>query len=157
MNQYFYSDGLRKLGPFSLEELKTKNISRNTMVWTHPMEKWLPAEQLPELQDLFETQPPHLTGPVPSRTTSHGYESRPPKSWLVESILVTFFCCIPFGIAGIVNAAKVETKFNAGDYEGARRSSEEAGKWTKIGFWLTLAGIVIYLLFLAFVIAVDQF
>ena len=32
----------------------------------------------------------------------------PPKNWLVESILVTLFCCLPLGIAGIINASKVE-------------------------------------------------
>lgn len=71
-------------------------------------------------------------------------KQKPPKTWLVESILVTLFCCLPFGIAGIVNAAKVESRFYAGDYEGANRASEQAGKWTKIGFWIGLAVIVIY-------------
>jgi hypothetical protein len=71
---------------------------------------------------------------------------RPPKTWLVESILVTFFCCLPFGIAGIVNAAKVESRFYAGDYEGALRSSREAKKWTTISFFVVLAGIVLYIL-----------
>ncbi len=28
----------------------------------------------------------------------------PPKNHLVEAILVTLFCCLPFGIVGIVNA-----------------------------------------------------
>ncbi|MES2882212.1 MAG: CD225/dispanin family protein, partial [Bacteroidota bacterium] len=37
-----------------------------------------------------------------------------PKNWLVESILVTIFCCLPFGIVGIVNAAQVNSKFAAG-------------------------------------------
>jgi|LakMenEpi03Aug12_release.lakeMendotaPanAssembly.Ray.scaffolds.fasta_scaffold595458_2 hypothetical protein len=69
---------------------------------------------------------------------------KPPKSWLVESILVTLFCCLPFGIAGIVNASKVESRFYAGDIDGSNRSSEEAAKWTKIGFWVGIAGIVIY-------------
>lgn len=59
-----------------------------------------------------------------------------PKNWLAESILVTLFCCLPFGIAGIVNAAQVSSKFAAGDYDGALRASQEAGKWTKIGFWV---------------------
>ena len=71
---------------------------------------------------------------------------RPPKSWLVESILVTFFCCLPFGIAGIINASYVESRFYAGDIQGAVRASEEAGKWTKIGFWIGVGVIVIYLL-----------
>jgi hypothetical protein len=61
-----------------------------------------------------------------------------PKNWLVESILVTIFCCLPFGIVGIVNAASVNSKFNAGDYTGALESSKNAGKWTKTGFWIGL-------------------
>ena len=69
---------------------------------------------------------------------------RPPKTWLVESILVTLFCCLPFGIAGIVNASKVEARFNSGDADGAIRASEEAGRWTKIGFWIGIAGGVLY-------------
>jgi len=69
---------------------------------------------------------------------------RPPKTWLVESILVTLFCCLPFGVAGIINASKVEGRFNAGDVEEAERLSAQAGKWTKIGFWVGLIGIIIY-------------
>jgi len=71
---------------------------------------------------------------------------KPPKTWLVESILVTILCCLPFGIVGIVNASKVESRFYAGDVAGAERASNEAGKWTKIGFFVGLAVIVIYLL-----------
>jgi ribosomal protein L40E len=71
---------------------------------------------------------------------------KPPKTWLVESILVTLFCCLPFGIAGIVNASKVESRFYAGDIEGANRSSADAKKWTTISFWIGLAVGVIYLI-----------
>jgi len=73
--------------------------------------------------------------------------SRPPKTWLVESILVTLFCCLPFGIIGIINAAKVESRFYAGDVEGAIRASEEAGRWTTIGFWIGLIAVVAYFFF----------
>ena len=68
----------------------------------------------------------------------------PPKNWLVESILVTIFCCLPFGIVGIINAASVNTKYAAGDYAGAQEASASAGKWTKIGFFIGIAGVVIY-------------
>ena len=67
-----------------------------------------------------------------------------PKNWLVESILVTLFCCLPFGIAGIVNAANVSSRFTAGDMEGAQKASEQAGKWTKWGFWTGLVVIIVY-------------
>jgi hypothetical protein len=70
-----------------------------------------------------------------------------PKTWMVESILVTLFCCLPFGIAGIVNAANVSSRFNAGDLDGAKLASQSAGKWTKIGFWIGIIAIVLYLVF----------
>ena len=76
--------------------------------------------------------------------------NRPPRTSLVESILVTFFCCMPFGIVGIINAARVESQFNSGDLEGARRSSGEAGRWTKICFWLGIAVVMVYLVFMLF-------
>ena len=69
---------------------------------------------------------------------------KPPKTWLVESILVTILCCLPLGIAGIVNAAKVESRFYAGDIDGAARASNEAGKWTKVGFFIGIGVIAIY-------------
>lgn len=71
----------------------------------------------------------------------------PPKNWLVESILVTLFCCLPFGVAGIVFASQVNSKFAAGDYNGAMQASRDAAKWTKIGFFVGLAVIAAYFIF----------
>ncbi|RZL05709.1 MAG: CD225/dispanin family protein [Pedobacter sp.] len=67
-----------------------------------------------------------------------------PKNWLIESILVTLFCCLPFGIAGIVNAANVNNRYDAGDYAGAVAASEAAGKWTKIGFFISIGLYVLF-------------
>lgn len=74
------------------------------------------------------------------------YSQRPPKTWLVESILVTLFCCLPFGIAGIVNASKVESRFRMGDIEGAYNSAAEAKKWVTLAFWLGLVFNILYLI-----------
>ena len=72
--------------------------------------------------------------------------STPPKNWLVESILVTILCCLPFGIAGIVFASQVNSKWATGDHAGALKSSQEAAKWTKIGFFVGLGVIVLYII-----------
>jgi hypothetical protein len=72
-----------------------------------------------------------------------------PKTWLVESILVTLFCCLPFGIAGIVNASKVESSFYAGNLAEANRRSAEAKKWTTIAFWLGIVGTIAYIIAIA--------
>jgi hypothetical protein len=61
-----------------------------------------------------------------------------PKNWLVESILVTLFCCLPLGIVGIINAAKVNGAFDAGDVNGAMKASADAKKWTKLAFIIGL-------------------
>jgi hypothetical protein len=71
-----------------------------------------------------------------------------PKNWLVESILVTIFCCLPLGIVGIINASKVDGKYASGDYAGAQQSSAEAAKWTKIGFFVGIGVSVLYLIWM---------
>lgn len=73
-------------------------------------------------------------------------QGQPPKTWLVESILVTLFCCLPFGIIGIINASKVESRFFAGAVDEAMKASQDAAKWTKIGFFVGLGVIVLYLI-----------
>ncbi|WP_375436929.1 CD225/dispanin family protein [uncultured Hymenobacter sp.] len=67
----------------------------------------------------------------------------PPKNWLVESILVTIFCCLPFGIVAIVNAANVNSRLSVGDYAGAQEASRNAGKWVKYGLIGAVLQVVI--------------
>ncbi|MCB0770315.1 MAG: CD225/dispanin family protein [Flavobacteriales bacterium] len=71
-----------------------------------------------------------------------------PKNWLVESILVTLFCCLPLGIVGIINAAKVNGAYDGGDVAGAMKASADAKKWTRlafiIGLVLNIVGAVAY-------------
>jgi hypothetical protein len=145
MKKYFYSDGTNNYGPFTLDELKEKKISRETKIWFQELGEWKSAGEVPELTEIFKLVPPSI-----AKTNYNSMENlnnqRPPKTWLVESILVTLFCCLPFGIAGIVNAAKVESRFYAGDIEGANRSSADAKKWTTISFWIGIAVGVIYLI-----------
>ena len=69
-----------------------------------------------------------------------------PKTWMAESILVTIFCCLPFGIAGIVFAAKVSSLYAAGRYEEAEAASKTAGTWSKIGFFVGLVVIILSML-----------
>jgi hypothetical protein len=69
-----------------------------------------------------------------------------PKNWLVESILVLIFCCLPFGIVGLVYSTQVNAKYDAGDFNGAKDASDNAGKWTKIGFFTGLIVVVLYIL-----------
>lgn len=70
-----------------------------------------------------------------------------PKNYLVESILVTIFCCLILGIIGIVNASKVNSEYEAGNYEGAVAASKQAKQWTMWGFIIGLVGGLIVVIF----------
>ena len=64
----------------------------------------------------------------------------PPPNYLVFAILTTIFCCQILGIVSIVYAAQVNSKWAAGDYEGAREASKNAKLWAWIS---TGSGILI--------------
>ena len=70
-------------------------------------------------------------------------------NYLVQSILVTLFCCLPLGIVAIVFAAQVNSKLAAGDYYGAVESSNKAKMWCWWSFGLGLASMVLYFGFIA--------
>jgi hypothetical protein len=91
-------------------------------------------------------QQPGYQQPYQQQPANGGY---PPKSWMVESILVLIFCCLPFGIVGVVYASKVDGLYHSGRYAEAEQASRDAGKWTKIGFFLGLAVIALYIILIA--------
>lgn len=142
MEYYILVNG-GKQGPFSLEELYTKNISPSTMVWKTGLQDWVMAKDMPELTDLLANMPPE----PPKSNAGNNYSM--PKTWLVESILVTLFCCLPFGIVGIVYSSQISSYFNHGNYAAAEEASRNAGKWTKIGFFTGISIYVLYLIFYA--------
>lgn len=91
--------------------------------------------QVPMATDSTQTHNrPNFGNPAPTNT------NQPPKTWLLESILATLFCCLPLGIVGLMQATKVESKFYAGDIDGATKASEEAKKWAIIS---AIAGVII--------------
>lgn len=61
MNQNFYvAVSGQQQGPFTIDELRTKNIQRDTLVWTEGLENWTKAEYLPFLKDILKSVPPPL-------------------------------------------------------------------------------------------------
>lgn len=60
MKKYFYSDGEEKFGPFTIDELKEKNISRESLVWFKELDDWQSAKSVPEIKEIFFLSPPPL-------------------------------------------------------------------------------------------------
>lgn len=157
MNRYFYidSEGKQK-GTFTLDDLRNEPIRKETMVWTQGMAEWKRANDVVDMQPLFDVSPPtdkQLVNPPiqPAQQTSINHDiPSMPKSWMVESILVTI---LPFvlcgnilsllGIAAIVNASKVEPLYHQGLFSQAIEASSNAARWTKITFWIAIGAIVL--------------
>ena len=65
-------------------------------------------------------------------------------NYLVQAILTTVFCCLPFGIVAIVYAAQVNSKLAGGDLQGALDSSGKAKTWTWVAFLCGLVPMLFY-------------
>lgn len=134
---YYIAKNNEKDGPYTETELSAQHITGDTLVWAEGMENWQEARTIPALA-------PYIVEPQPEIPLQ-------PKSYLVESILVTIFCCLPFGIVGIVKAASVGEKYNAGNYAEAEIASQDAKKWMKLGLFVGLAVGIIYLIVYCFI------
>ena len=90
-----------------------------------------------------------LNNPYSTPGAANSGQAGPIPNYLVQSILVTICCCLPFGIPAIVYAAQVNSKVAAGDYAGAQASSDAAKKWSWIAFGLGLVVQVAYVALMA--------
>lgn len=162
--KYYLANNGQQEGPFTPEELASRGITPSSLVWCEGMTEWTQAGQVPELSAYLlggaqapstlpnggftncQQQPQSPFGGQPPFAPQQPETAVCPKTWLVESILVTLFCCLPFGIVGIIKASQVESQFRIGNYAGAQQSSADAGKWTKLGFFIGLGVSLLYIL-----------
>jgi predicted secreted protein len=67
-----------------------------------------------------------------------------PNNYLVWSILVTLFCCLPFGIAAIVSSSKVDSLWASGQYQASAAAAASAKKWV---MWSVISAVIIAVLY----------
>ena len=105
------------------------------------------SQNSPRAQSQPFAAPPYYS---PPQQTTRPYQPMPP-TYMAQAILVTLFCCLPFGIVAIVKAASVSTSYGRGDYELAKRQSDEAWSWVANSMitWLALFAIYIVVVIIA--------
>jgi len=158
--QWYYSKNGTQLGPVAQGELISKlasgEVSPADLVWKDGMGDWIPASQVAELRSTSETAPVSTISPgapaAPYTTPASPYS--PPvaggeviSNWLWQSIVVAVLCCPVCGIPGIVFAAKVDGLKLSGDIAGAKAAAAKAKMWTLIGFGVSAAFWVLYIIF----------
>jgi hypothetical protein len=93
---------------------------------------------------------------------AHGqpqYHSQTPvivPTYLTQAILVTLFCCLPFGIPAIIAASKVSNLLYTNQYDEAEVQSRQAKKWVNVSFWCGFGYIAIYLIGIAMAAMADM-
>lgn len=60
MKTYYIHNGTENSGPFLLEELKAKKITKTTLIWFEGMDEWKYAGDIPELKSILTVVPPPL-------------------------------------------------------------------------------------------------
>lgn len=63
MKYYYYIENKKKFGPYSIEDLKVKQLKKSTLVWTEGTSDWATADSFVELQDILISEPP----PIPKK------------------------------------------------------------------------------------------
>lgn len=148
MDYYIIRDN-RRQGPFSTEQLKEAELTRDTKVWHEGMAGWADAADVPELAELaLPPSPPPLN--EAGRGANEAERPPMPKTWLAESIIVTLLCCIVFGIIAIIYSTQVESNYLMGKYELAEYKSRQARNMVLWGIGTGIGLCVIYIAFLVF-------
>lgn len=82
-----------------------------------------------------------------SSTPSQNMPAERPSNYLILAIVTTFLCCNVTGVVSIIYAARVNAKWEGGDYNGAVSDSKNAKLWGLIGL---IGGFVLIGLFALF-------
>lgn len=98
--------------------------------WDEGSRTWQESDSPPPPPDDAGLPPvPPMPGQAATPYGGPETSGMPPPNYLVWAILVTLFCFLPTGIAAIVFASQVGTKWAAGDAVGALDSSNKAKTW----------------------------
>ena len=131
-----------------------------------PVDYQQPQYQQPQYQQPQYQQPQAYGYEQPAAQPYGGYQQPAaygyaqgqmpprPETNLVWAILCTLFCCWPLGIVAIVNAAGVNSAYNAGNYEEAERKSKAAKTWA---MWSAILGLIVSVIYVIVLVASSNY
>lgn len=129
MKQYYIFIESEQLGPLNFDELKSKNISNETLVWFEGLEDWKIAKDIDELKSLFVNIPPPIpkqfsnVPPIPKKETETTEKTIKPKT---ENVLKSSKSnLIKYGLAGII---LLVTIFSFYSYNKNKEESERQNR-----------------------------
>lgn len=142
-------------GPFAKEELLSRGLTPQTMVWCQGMPDWMPASSVHDLNDLFaRPQQPQYQQPYQQ---PYQYPQQPVGTftnwlpWAIVGTVLGICSCIGLvlGIIGITKANGANNAYKCGDYDLARSVNNSARTLTILSLVFDGIGILINIAVLA--------
>ena len=124
----------REYGPVEIDEIRDwiaeGRADADTLVCEVDGNQWIKLRDLPDVEGAL----PKLATARPTGTLQINY--------LVPAILCTLFCCLPFGIAGILFAVPANAKVQQGDIDGGAVAASRAKLMCLLSFVLGLISLI---------------
>ena len=98
---------------------------------------------------------PARTLPPPPSANFSVEGANKPDSLLAWSIVSTLFCCLPFGIAAILQSARVDGLWASGDYAGAHAAARKARYWMKWAAAVSIGLVTGYVVIVLYALSIE--
>lgn len=151
MKKYWIIVDGKPQGPFTSSELKMRgDFTAELPVWCNELPNWTTVGQLPELACLLqptdeaiqseqfgsrqqEPEQSSYNGWIPQSAMAAAVVSgeKPPKTFIGWNLFMLFCCCLIGGVIGLIFGSQVNSRWQRGDVEGAKKASEIA-EWCVI-------------------------
>ena len=164
-------------GPYTFDQLRSQNVTPDTLVWFAGQPDWAKASTIPQLQTLFVSQQQPYQQPQQPQQPQYGQQqtyqqpqygqsiyqqqndygmSQPMTNWLPWAIAATvcgfiFGGCIAwiFGILAINKANAAKKAYSYGDGVTAETENAAAKKWTIVALVVDAIGLVANIIILS--------
>ena len=114
MKKYFLHNGAEQQGAFDIEDLKTKNINKDTPIWYEGLDNWTTADKIDDLKELLKTTtappfgepkktPPPIQKPTPKTETTAQQPKKKSRTGLWVTLIIVAVLLIGGGLMVINN------------------------------------------------------
>lgn len=79
--QFYIAVNGQQQGPYTIDDLKIKDIQKDTLIWTEGLENWTKAEDIPLIKGILRATPP----PLPNTETTSQQVQPPPVPPTISS------------------------------------------------------------------------
>jgi len=130
MKKYYIHNGTEQEGPFELDELKTKNITKSTSIWYDGLSDWTSAEKIAEIKVLFNTTAPppfssKLTVPPPIQKKAIAQQQTKKKRKVGLTIFLIVVGLIALIICGLFVAKNLNLSSGSSSRTGGNNYQEK--------------------------------